>query len=212
MPGERRRQVQQIPTVRLRPAAPTAVAFDPKDGRPVAATGPVGYDRLTEDGHVIRNGAAQALKKAKPGSPHSEKTPGRSAKNRTTTPAERNAVAQYKAAFDHYKAGRYPQAIDAFAAFVEDHPTHGHADNALYWMGECYYVRALWPEALKRFNQVVLGYPQGNKVPDAMLKVGLTYLQLRNYTQAREVLRQVMDNFPDSPISKLAARNLEKIP
>ena len=209
--ARRYRQVQSIPTVKLRPTRPTPVAFDPDDGRPVA-TGPVTYDRLTDDGTVIRGGSGATAKTSRPGSPHSAKTPRKSEKNRTTTSAQRKAVAQYKAAFAHYKAGRYPQAFDAFAGFVESHPTHGHADNALYWMGECFYVRALWREALQRFNQVVLGYPQGNKVPDAMLKVGLTYLQLRNYRQAREVLQQVIENFPDTPIAKLAARNLEKIP
>lgn len=209
--AQRHRRVEQIPTVRLRPAQRTTVAYDPNDGRPVTS-GPVGFDKLRDDGTVIRAGSSTSPRKTKPGSSQRAKTPRKAEKNRTTTRAERSAVAQYKAAFAHYKAGRYPQAIDAFATFVEDHPTHGHADNALYWMGECFYVRALWAEALKRFNQVVLGYPQGNKVPDAMLKVGLTYLSLKNYTQAREVLRQVIDNFPDTPIANLARRYLEKIP
>jgi len=209
--AQRHRRVARIPTVRLRPTPRTTVAYDPNDGRPVPSS-PVGFDKLNDDGTVVRAGTTEHKKKVRPGSPHSAKTPRKAEKNRTTTKAQRNAVAQYKAAFSHYKAGRYPQAVDAFASFVENHPTHGHADNALYWMGECFYVRALWSDALKRFNQVVLGYPQGNKVPDAMLKVGLTYLQLRNHTQAREVLRQVIDNFPDTPIAHLARRNLEKIP
>ena len=64
---------------------------------------------------------------------------------------------------------------------------------------------------MQTFQQVIQAYPLGNKAPDAMLKLGLCYIQLRNVIQAREVLQQVTEIYPKSPVAKIALQRLERL-
>jgi TolA-binding protein len=54
-------------------------------------------------------------------------------------------------------------------------------------------------------------YPQSRKVPDALLKVGYCDYELKQYQAAKDVLTQVVSNYPDTPASKLAQQRLDKI-
>ena len=79
-------------------------------------------------------------------------------------------------------------------------------------MGEAYYDRGLWMKALETFQQIIESYPLGNKVSDAMLKLGLCHQQLGDARQAREVLEQVREIYPNTDAAKVAVSRLEKLP
>jgi tol-pal system protein YbgF len=165
------------------------------------------YARLDEDrkprARVERRPAAR-LK--------TSKAPAQSPTIKSPLPrSQLEAVRLYKASYALYKNNDYPKAIEGFRRFVEHYPTHGYADNAMYWMGECYYDRGLWMQALKTFQQVIQNYPLGNKVPDAMLKLGLCQYHLKNYKQAREILIQVTEIYPKSPVARIAKTRLSQI-
>ncbi len=164
------------------------------------------FDCLSPAGDKIACGGAQSKPRKAPvaAPPAARKAKPLSAKART-------AVKLYKDSYAHVKAHRYEQAIDGFKAFIDKYPKHGYADNAVYWMGECYYDRALWVKAMQTFSQVINTYPMGNKAPDAMLKMGLCYEALRNLVQAREVLTQVTEIYPNSPVSRIALKRLERL-
>lgn len=202
---QRARRHTTLPTVRVRRQPGPTAHYDPRDTRPVRRADPTvkGFDQLTEDGRKVSDG--KEPRQVKPAHPVQPAAP-RLSKN------ERDAISLYRESYAHYKGGRFQKAIDGFMAFVDQFPNHGHADNAVYWMGECYYTRALWKKALATFNQVIATYPLGNKAPDAMFKVGLCYLQIGNSAQAREVLEQVVGMYPDSPVAKLAQTQLDRIP
>ena len=105
---------------------------------------------------------------------------------------------------------KYEDAIEVYTKLVENYPNHGLADNAVYWIGECYYVRGLWHKALSTFQMVIANYPLGNKASDAMFKLGMCYWQLRDFRQSREVWEQLRDMFPGSSAAQLAAARLEQ--
>ena len=49
-------------------------------------------------------------------------------------------------------------------------------------------------------------YPRGNKVPDALLKMGFCFVQLGQTAKARAALEQVVETYPRTPPAELAAR------
>ena len=95
--------------------------------------------------------------------------------------------ANYQAAFDLLKDGKYPEAISGFKQFLTTFPDSALADNAQYWLGEAHYVTKQYPDALRDFRTVLEKYPDSRKMPDALLKIGL--LQLRAEELARSALR-----------------------
>ncbi|HEX2494450.1 MAG TPA: tol-pal system protein YbgF [Steroidobacter sp.] len=119
--------------------------------------------------------------------------------------------ANYQAAFDLLKDGKYEDAISGFTQFLATFPTSGLADNAQYWLGEAHYVTKQYPEALRAFRTVLEKYPDSRKTPDALLKVGYCNYELKNWAEARSALNQVVQRFGDTTAARLASQRLAKM-
>ncbi|MBS1121654.1 MAG: tol-pal system protein YbgF [Deltaproteobacteria bacterium] len=127
------------------------------------------------------------------------------------TPPDRTGDASndYRAAVDLVKAGNHDDAVAALRAFLAKYPRHDYADNAQYWLGEAFYAHKDYAQALIEFRNVIQTYPRGNKVPDALLKVGYCYQALTQTEKARAVLEQVVNLYPKTEPAALAAKRLE---
>jgi tol-pal system protein YbgF len=119
--------------------------------------------------------------------------------------------ANYQAALELLKQGRYPQAEAAFSAFMDAFPASDLADNAQYWLGETHYVNRQFQQALAAFQVVLDRYPDSRKLPDALLKVGFCNYELGQYAEARNALESVLQSYPDSTAARLAQQRLEKM-
>jgi tol-pal system protein YbgF len=119
------------------------------------------------------------------------------------------ANADYRAAVELVKAGKTTEAVAALRAFLTTYPQHEYADNAQYWLGEAFYANQDYQHALLEFRATIETYPRGNKVPDALLKVGYCYAALGQADKARAVLEQVVNLYPKSEPAALAAKRLE---
>jgi tol-pal system protein YbgF len=122
-----------------------------------------------------------------------------------------DAMKLYTASVDLLKHGQHAEAIAGFEKFIKSYPTHDYADNAQYWLGECYYDQKDFKTALHEFRRVVQRYPSGNKAPDALLKVGYCYWQLQESGKARDVLEQVVKSYPGTEIAKKAQDKLSEL-
>lgn len=122
-----------------------------------------------------------------------------------------DAFALYRQGYDALKHGRHADAEQSLSHFLKRFSSHDLADNAQYWLGECHYDRKDYEGAVREFRRVVLRYPDGNKAPDALLKVGFSYLALGSTDAARQALEQVLRSYPKHPVAALAADRLKEI-
>ena len=120
--------------------------------------------------------------------------------------------AAYTRAFDALKSTDYAGAITRFRDFLRTYPQSQLAGNAQYWLGEAYYVTHDYDNAAAAFRAVGEQYPQSAKVPDALLKLGVTQIDQKKLVDARTTLKQVVQRFPGSDAAKLAASRLQNIP
>lgn len=133
------------------------------------------------------------------------------------TPVTSNSVTQseereaYQAAFDTLKEGRYPKAKTELKTFLERFPQSPYAGNAQYWLGEVNYVTRNFQEGITEFSKVLTQYGGSNKVPDAMLKLGYTYYELRQFPQATQMLEELRKLYPKSTAARLAEKRLQRI-
>jgi tol-pal system protein YbgF len=115
----------------------------------------------------------------------------------------------YNTAYLDFTRGNYQLAITGFRRFIQLFPTSEMADNAQYWIGECFYSLNQLDSAIVEFKRVMEKYPNGNKIPAALYKLGLVY-QLQNKNNlAREQFTQIINNYPASPEAKLAEEKLK---
>jgi tol-pal system protein YbgF len=121
------------------------------------------------------------------------------------------AMKLYNSSVELLRHGQHAEAIAGLHRFIEVYPTHDYADNAQYWLGECYYDQKDFKTALREFRRVVQRYPTGNKAPDALLKVGFCYWQLQDSSKARDVLDQVVKSYPGTDIARKAQDKLSEL-
>jgi len=112
----------------------------------------------------------------------------------------------YRAALQAFTERRLSDAVSGFERFVAAHPDHPYADNALYWRAEIDFTRRDYSGALARFSRLIERYPRGNKVPDALLRIGLCYERTGRRAQARRVFSRLRRQYPDTVAARLASR------
>jgi tol-pal system protein YbgF len=119
--------------------------------------------------------------------------------------------AEYQAAFDLLKEGRYDEARQGFQAFLAAHAQHDLAANAQYWLGEIAYVERDYEGALAAFGKVLKDYPGARKSADALLKTGYCHYELKRFDPARAALQRVVAEYPGTPAATDAAQRLAKM-
>jgi TolA-binding protein len=63
---------------------------------------------------------------------------------------------------------------------------------------------------VESFNRVLTEYPHGKKVPDAMLKIGFSWFNLGNPAKGREMLKSLVEKYPESEAAGKARKKLER--
>ena len=87
--------------------------------------------------------------------------------------------------------------------------THDYADNALFWIGQVQFDEARFGAALATFHRVITEHPTGNKVPDALLMIGLTQAKLGRGAEGRETLARLRAMYPQTEAARKADDRLQ---
>jgi tol-pal system protein YbgF len=119
-----------------------------------------------------------------------------------------SAADLYRSALDSFTRENYPAAILEFQEFVANHPDHDLADNAQYWIGECYYAQKNFALAAVEFDKVEKHFGSGNKVAAALLKRGLALRELNRNEEAVAVLETVVIRYPAADEAAIAKKRL----
>ena len=119
--------------------------------------------------------------------------------------------AAYETAFDALKAGQYADSANLFQQFLQDYPSGSYAPNALYWLGESYYVTQNYTLAQQQFQTLLDRYPTHDKAAGALLKVGLSQYGLKQMDAAEATLSQVSQRYPGSDAARTADDRLRAI-
>ena len=117
----------------------------------------------------------------------------------------------YDAAFAVLRAGQYADAARQFQAFLDQYPSGAYAPNALYWLGESYYVTQNYTLAQAQFQALLDRYPTHDKTPGAMLKLGLSQWGLKQVDAAERTLGDVVARFPGTDAARTASDRLGAI-
>ena len=117
----------------------------------------------------------------------------------------------YNDAYEAFKAGRYADARKRFEEFLAEHGKSEYGDNARFWIGECYYFEKDYERAILEYEKVITDYPRGNKVPNALLKQGLAFLELGDKNSGRLLLEKVIREHPSTSPARIAKIKLSSI-
>ncbi len=169
-------------------------------------------DRLDRIGRRVGAGRGditpvktESVPGAQPGSPKSDTA--------KPTPDTVGLVADklYNTAYLDFTRGKYDVAISEFRRYLAAFSPSDNADNAQYWIGECFYSLGKLDSAETGFRQVLVDFPKGNKVPAAEYKLGLVYLAQNRKPEAANQLRRVVKEYRGTNEAKLAQDRLQTL-
>ena len=118
----------------------------------------------------------------------------------------------YNLALTDYQRGNYELAIRQFRQYLEYFPNSELADDAQYYIGDCYYTQSQYTQALDSYEGLLDKYPRGNKVPTTLLKIAFTKIAQKDNRAARTFLNRVIETYPNTEEAKLAQMRLELMP
>ena len=117
----------------------------------------------------------------------------------------------YAAAYELFKDGKFDKAREAFQNFLKQYTEAEYSDNAQFWIGECYYFEKKYENAILEYEKVAKNYPDGDKVPYALLKQGIAFLNLGDKASAKLILQRVIKDYPNTNQARTAKATLMNI-
>jgi tol-pal system protein YbgF len=111
---------------------------------------------------------------------------------------------QYDAAMELLSRAQYSEAQAAFRNFVATNPTSDLAGPAQYWVGDISFTQKDYGNSAKAFADVLKRFPKTTKAPDAMLKLGLSLLELGQKVEGCTTLGAVKAKYPNANASILS--------
>lgn len=124
-------------------------------------------------------------------------------------PADPQAL--YDTAYNDYLQGNYDLAILGFHQYAETYRSTEQADNATYWLGECYYRQGKFQQAIEKFDEVLTRFEHSDRTASALLKKGYAYFELGQRAQGVVHLQNVIREYAGTDEASLATQHLEEM-
>jgi len=128
-----------------------------------------------------------------------------------TSPPNLSPQQVFNMARSDYLKGNFQLAIEGFAIYREHFAESPLADNALYWIGESFFSQNKFEEAIRKFNDFILIYPNGDKIAAAYLKKGISLMNLKKKDEAISVFRLLISKFPLEEETKIAQQKIKEL-
>lgn len=117
----------------------------------------------------------------------------------------------YNTALADFTAGQWALCIEGFNYYLRSFARTDLADDAQWYVGECYQQDGKFAEAIEAYNRVITNYPKGDRVPDAYYKRGIALSATGQTDRARESFETLMKNHPDHDMSRMAKQQIDRL-
>lgn len=115
---------------------------------------------------------------------------------------------QYDGAMDLLSRAQYAEAQSAFRGFVAANPADQLAGPAQFWVGDIAFTQKDYQGSAKAFADVLKRYSKTAKAPEAMLKLGLSLVELGQKKEGCTTLGALKVKYPTAakPLLDRAAK------
>ncbi len=114
----------------------------------------------------------------------------------------------YDQGLEHFRSGRFADAIAAFQNFNRNFPRSTLIPSAQYWIGNSMYAMRDYRGAIAAQRQLITQFPDSAKAPDALLNIATAQADLGELQVARNTLQEVVAKYPASEAGIKAKQRL----
>ncbi|MBI5740692.1 MAG: tol-pal system protein YbgF [Nitrospirae bacterium] len=116
----------------------------------------------------------------------------------------------YMTGYQAFKDGKTGEAREKLASVLKDYPDNEYADNARFWIAESYFKDGNYEDAILAYEELLKKNPRSAKVPDALLKQGLSFYSLKDEKTGKIILEKLIQDYPDSDQAAAAKKKIGK--
>lgn len=130
-------------------------------------------------------------------------------KNNTLDSSEIDVKSRYENSIKLLWSNSYDEALSELIELREIEPPD-LMPNIQYWIGEVYYAKKEFNQAVIEFGEGLKKFPDSIKGPDNMLKLGLSFSNMKKSFEACNVLIELEIKYPDASKNVLQRTEKEK--
>lgn len=109
------------------------------------------------------------------------------------------------------KESKHKDAFNAYDKFLKDYPNSVLAAEATYGLGYSQFALKNYKSAMATQQKVIDLHPESPKLPDAMLNMANSQIQLGLVPGAKKTLRDLIAKFPNSEVTPTAQKRLKAL-
>jgi tol-pal system protein YbgF len=114
----------------------------------------------------------------------------------------------YEDAMAVLRKGDFAGAASALNAFDRRYPASGYSDSVRFWLGNAYYGKRDYKEAIASFRALLSSSPDHPRAPEAMLSVANCQIELKDTKGARKTLGELVKAYPKSEAAQAGRERL----
>ncbi len=109
----------------------------------------------------------------------------------------------FQLAMSDFNAGRYDIALGAFQNITNQYQESSLAQEAQYWIAECFYATRKYSDAENAYLSYIKNYPQGTKLCVSLYKLGLVYERQKKDKSKTLTWKKLVEQCPDAQETKV---------
>ena len=114
----------------------------------------------------------------------------------------------FEQALGMFRSGKFPEAGQAFAAFLRQWPKSGYTPSVRFWLGNSQYATRDYKNAIANFRSVMTNAPMHARAPEAALSIANCLVELKDTKAARKTLEELLQAYPNSEAAGIAKSKL----
>lgn len=118
---------------------------------------------------------------------------------------------QYEAAIGLVRRGDFVEAASALASFQKRFPASGYTDSVRFWLGNAYYGKRDYKEAIETFRAFIKASPTHPRAAEALLATANCQIELKEVKGARRSLEELIKSYAGSEAAQAAKERLASL-
>ena len=128
-----------------------------------------------------------------------------------TPPAGLSAKQLYDSAMKDRSGGNLDLALQGFEEYLKYFADTELAPNAQFYIGQIYYDKNEFPNAIRAFDTVLERYQENNKTPDARYMKGMALLKSTQRNAAAQEFQALVQKYPNAEVTAKARQQLRAL-
>jgi len=118
---------------------------------------------------------------------------------------------EYDLAMAAVRGADFAAAANALTAFQRRFPSSAYSDSVRFWLGNAYYGKRDYKEAVAVFRAFIAAAPGHPRAPEAMLSIANCQLELKDVKTARRTFEDLVKTYPNTEASHAAKERLASL-